>query len=499
MPYLSAKLRYPLKIMFKKVCFLFCLIFSLNACHKQEADLLQDIRFAVAQAPINLDPRYATDAASARVNRLLYRSLVGFDTSSKPIADLANWQVVSPTQYRFHLSKAGRTYHDGTSLSAKDVKSTYESLLALKDSPLSGEFANISRIQILDDNTLDFYLKAADYDFPAKLIIGILPASQISQGRDFSHHPLGSGSLSFVSWTNTLQLKRVTDSQIITLLEVKDPTVRILKLMRGEVDILQGDLPPELVRYLKTQPNINLTESNGANFSYLGFNLQDKTLANLKVRQAIALAINRPEIIQQALVGGSREAGAILPPEHWAGNKSLESYAYNPALSKQLLKEAGVELPLHLVYKTSTDAQRVRLATIIQAQMAEAGIALEIKSLDWGTFFEDVKQGHFQLFGLTWVGINTPDIYAKAFGSDNAPPKGFNRGRFSNAQLDALLAEQDWKAATNIIHQQLPYVPLWYEGQFAATRANISQYAPKPDGNWDDLANVVRITSTSTH
>lgn len=485
--------------MFKKVCFLFCLIFSLSACNKQEADQRQDIRFAVAQAPINLDPRYATDAASARVNRLIYRSLVGFDSSSKPMADLATWQVMRPTQYRFHLGKTGRTFHDGTSLSAKDVKATYESLMALKDSPLSGEFANISRIQILDDNTLDFYLKAADNDFPAKLIIGILPASQISEGRDFSHHPLGTGPLAFVSWTNTLQLKRVTDSQKITLLEVKDPTVRILKLMRREVDILQGDLPPELVRYLKTQPNINVTESNGANFSYLGFNLKDKVLANLKVRQAIAHAINRPEIIKQALVGGTREAGAILPPEHWAGNANLASYEYNPALSIKLLKEAGVQLPLHLVYKTSTDAQRVRLATIMQAQMAEAGIVLEIKSLDWGTFFEDVKQGHFQLFGLTWVGINTPDIYAKAFGSDNAPPKGFNRGRFSDAALDSFIAKQDWQTATSYIHQQLPYVPLWYEGQFAATRADISQYAPKADGNWDDLANVVRTTSSNIY
>lgn len=485
--------------MLKKICVLLFVLCGLSACHKQEVNHREDIRFAIAQAPINLDPRYATDAASARVNRLLYRPLVAFDASSKPIADLAAWKIVSPTQYRFSLGKTGRTFHDGTSLSTKDVKATYESLMALKDSPLSGEFANISRIQILDDNTFDFYLKAPDNDFPAKLIIGILPASQISQGHDFSHHPLGTGPLAFVSWTNTLQLQRVSDGQIITLLEVKDPTVRILKLMRGEVDILQGDLPPELVHYLKGQPNIKVTESNGGNFSYLGFNLQDKTLSDLKVRQAVAHAINRPEIIEHALVGGTREAGAILPPEHWAGNKSLMPYAYNPVLSKRLLIEAGVKLPLHLVYKTSTDAQRVRLATIMQAQMAEAGIVLEIKSLDWGTFFEDVKQGHFQLFGLTWVGINTPDIYGKAFGSDNAPPKGFNRGRFSDAVLDALIDKQDWQAATKTIHKQLPYVPLWYEGQFSAMRADIGQYAPKADGNWDDLANVVRTTSSNTH
>lgn len=152
--------------------------------------------------------------------------------------------------------------------------------------------------------------------------------------------------------------------------------------------------------------------------------------------------------------------------------------------------QAGVSLPLKLVYKTSTDAQRLRLATIMQAQMHEAGIDLEIKSLDWGTFFEDVKQGQFQLFGLTWVGVNTPDIYAKAFASYNLPPKGFNRGRFSDAHLDGLLDKHDWQAATAYIHQQLPYVPLWYEGQFVAFRHGISQYQPKLDGNWDDLASI---------
>ncbi|TSA58528.1 MAG: ABC transporter substrate-binding protein, partial [Methylophilaceae bacterium] len=93
---------------------------------------------------------------------------------------------------------------------------------------------------------------------------------------------------------------------------------------------------------------------------------------------------------------------------------------------------------------------------------------------------------------LTWVGINTPDIYAKAFGSDNAPPKGFNRGRFSDTHLDALLVKEDWQSATNYIHQQLPYVPLWYEGQFAAMRADITGYTLKSDGNWDGLATVIK-------
>jgi len=484
--------------MLKKTCVLLLLLCGLAGCNKQEADQRQDIRLAVAQAPLNLDPRYATDAASARVNRLIYRSLVSFDARSKVIPDLATWQVISPKQYRFKLGTSGRVFHDGSQLNAEDVQATYASLMALKGSPLSAEFSNVEQVKTLDQDTVDFYLKQADSAFPAKLIIGILPAKRIHAGRvaedmDVARQPLGSGPLKFESWQHALHLKRVSDGQAITLLEVKDPTVRVLKLLRGEADILQGDLPPELVKYLKQQSQVNVTEVAGANFSYLGFNLQDKTLANLKVRQAVAHAVNRPAIIQQALVGGTREAGAILPPEHWAGNGDLKAYEYNPALSKQLLQEAGVPLPLKISYKTSTDPQRVRLATVMQAQMREAGIDLEIKSLDWGTFFEDVKQGHFQLFGLTWVGINTPDIYAKAFGSDDVPPQGFNRGRFADAQLDALLAKQDWKAVTAYVHQQLPYVPLWYEGQFAATRKDIQHYAPKADGNWDDLASVVRV------
>jgi len=183
----------------------------------------------------------------------------------------------------------------------------------------------------------------------------------------------------------------------------------------------------------------------------------------------------------------------ILPPEHYTNqnNEAVTSNDYNPVLAKQLLQEAGVQLPLKLVYKTSTDAQRVRFATILQAQMAKAGIDLEIRSLDWGTFFADVKQGNFQLYGLTWVGIKTPEIYTKAFGTQSVPPKGFNRGRYTDAELDKLLADENWPAATTRIRQQLPYVPLWYEGQFAAMRKGITHYNAKPDGNWDDLATIV--------
>jgi peptide/nickel transport system substrate-binding protein len=139
--------------MLKKYLFLLCLL-SLMACHQQDANVArEDIRFGIAQAPINLDPRYATDAASARVNRLLYRALVRFDEHYQVQPDLASWQIISPTQYRFSLGKAGRIFHDGAQLDAPDVQATYQSLLDLKDSPLSAEFSNIKQIKLLDKNT----------------------------------------------------------------------------------------------------------------------------------------------------------------------------------------------------------------------------------------------------------------------------------------------------------------------------------------------------------
>ena len=451
-----------------------------------------EINFAIAQAPLNLDPRYATDAASERVNRLIYQPLVDFDAASKPVPVLATWVLIGPTQYQFTLQPSRAPFHHQAALTALDVKATYDSILAIKNSPHSAEFANIKSIKVVDENSVLFELKQSNSHFPSKLIIGILPADLIAKNHDFAHLPIGSGPLKLLSWDNKLVLERVKDNQKITLTEVKDPTVRVLKILRGEADLIQGDLPPELVKHLQNQPKIKVKTTVGANFSYLGLNMQDVTLQNLKVRHAIAYAIDREAIIRQVMVQHTRVASSILPPEHYtnAANNALQSYGYNPALSKKLLTEAGVKLPLKLVYKTSTDAQRLRFATILQAQMAKAGIDLQIKSLDWGTFFADVKQGNFQLFGLTWVGIKTPEIYAKAFGSTNFPPNGFNRGCYADKTLDSLLASENWPAATARIQQQLPYIPLWYEGQFAAMGNNISQYSPKPDGNWDDLVNI---------
>ena len=187
----------------------------------------------------------------------------------------------------------------------------------------------------------------------------------------------------------------------------------VLKLLNHEVDLLQNDLSPEMVGYLKNQPDIHYASEYGSNFTYLGFNLADAVTGNPAIRKAISHAINRESIIRYAFNQSAVPAEALLPPQHWAGHAALDRIDFDPELARSLLSSQGYDENhrLKLVYKTSSDPFRIKLATIIQSQLAEVGIDVAIKSYDWGTFFGDIKAGNFQMYSLSWVGINTPDIF----------------------------------------------------------------------------------------
>jgi len=279
------------------ICFLQLSACGLESKHEDKhGNSRQPIHFALSQAPLSLDPRVATDAASERVIRLIYQPLVDFDQHFKPSPKLATWQMLSTTEYLITLKSPRAPFHNQLPLNAADVKATYDAITQLAKSPLSAEYVNIKNIVVHDEDRLTFYLKQPDPHFAAKLIIGIMPKPLLEQQHDFARYPIGNGPLAFVEKNNKLVLRRIADGQIVTLSEVKDPTVRVLKLLRGETDLLQGELPAELVKYLQTKPEVTVKTSVGVNYSYLGLNTQDPILSQLKVRQAIAHAINRPVI-----------------------------------------------------------------------------------------------------------------------------------------------------------------------------------------------------------
>ena len=365
----------------------------------------------------------------------------------------------------------------------------------------------IERIEVVDADTLDFFLNREDILFPGYLSIGILPAAGIKTGAAFHHHPVGSGPFRLRSWPESgrLELVRISDRQVFVFEQVHDPTMRVLKLMRGEVDILQNDLPPELLHYLAGQAGIDVQKHAGSNFAYLGFQLQDEDTGKWEVRRAIALAIDREAIIRYVFRGAARPASALLVPEHWAGNPELAGIDNDLDTARALLADAGYGAgnPLRISYKTSSDPFRVRIATILQQQLAQAGIEVDVQSYDWGTFYGDIKAGRFEVYSLAWVGVKSPDIFRYAFHSQSLPPSGANRGRLDDARVDRMIeqamtttdAEQQaaiYAALQARLLEQLVYVPLWYEDQYFAARDDIRGYRLATDGNYDALLSASR-------
>ncbi len=478
---------------------LFCL--ACSTAHNADS-----IRMGLASAPLNLDPRFATDATSERINRLIYQRLVTFDEQSMPVPDIANWRRLAPRHYRFRLNDSTGRFSHGRMLNADDVIATYRYVLDVNNaSPKRSALVLIEEMVKLDEFTVDFMLSRADPLFPAYLTLELLPAELIAEGHDFTQRPVGSGRFVFHAWPAAakLLLRRREDNQIFEFLEVKNPTVRVLKLLRGEIDMLQNDISPELIAYLQAQSGIEVERRDGSNYTYIGFNLRDPRTGDPRVRRAIAHAIDRRAIIEHVMRGAARQAEALLPPEHWAGASTLAAYDYDPESAIMLLHEAGHDAtnPLHLVYKTSSDPYRIRLATVIQSQLRAVGIEVELRSYDWGTFFGDIKAGNFQLYSLSWVGIRTPDVFRYIFASDSYPPAGANRGRYASLEIDRLLHEVEsadtladqaelYHRIQRQLHRDLPYVPLWYEGQVFASNPRIRGYRLMPDGNYDGLAQV---------
>lgn len=473
----------------------------LAACSRGAPQQTQAIRMGVDNRPRSLDPRFATDALSSRVNRLLYRGLTDFDAQFKPTADLATWQQLSPLQWRFQLIEQP-SFHHGRRLQADDVVATLQSILDKRTaSPLRGSLMHVVSVQAVGPREILFTLSKQDPLLPGRLNIGILPADLLRQGHDFNRQPVGCGPCQFEQADAQQTRLRRPDGVKLAFIKVKDPLVKVLKLRKGELDLIQDGLSPELAAYCARQPELKAQWHHGTSFAYIGFNFQDPLLADMRVRRVIAHGLDREAIVRYLFQGHARLAGGLLVPEHWAGLRDFTGYAYDPDKARALLQAAGHRLPLKLIYKTSANPLRLRLATIYQAMLRKVGIELEIQSFDWGTFYADIKAGRFQLYSLAWVGVKSPDIFQYVFHSKAVPPAGANRGRFADAEVDRLIEAalkapdvatqaQLYRQLQQRLAEQVAMVPLWYEDQYAIQRRVLSDYPVYADGRYDGLLQV---------
>ena len=482
------------KINFAFLLILFFTFPVIVGCKNSQND--RAIYFGIAQKPQTLDPRFSSDAASERLSNLIYTPLIYFNDDFTIGSDLVKIKKISSKEFNFTVTENPPKFHNGTPLEIHDIISTIRHLKHSSASPYSNELKSIRAVNKISSNIFEILLKKSDHNFLSKLSFSILPKSHIENGHSFATQPMGSGPFEFISSKPNIQIRRILDSQLFELVEIKDPTVRVLKLINAEIDIIQNDLPLELINFLTQQSDIKHQLTKGVNVSYIGFNFMDPLLGNHNFRKALAMSIDRVSIAKYFFNTKTRIAEQILPPEHWA-SQDIQGTEYNPNKAREILSKILPDQRINLTYKTSTDPFRLKIATIIQAQLAKVGIDLSIKTLDWGTYFQDIQSGNFQLYGLTWVGIRSPEIYEKIFSSNFTPPRGLNRGKYSDLSMDIYInnakINNDWSPVILEVSKKIGSMPLWYEGNFSAFRENIKDFKIYPNGSWDGLMSAKKI------
>jgi peptide/nickel transport system substrate-binding protein len=284
---------------------------------------------------------------------------------------------------------------------------------------------------------------------------------------------------------------------------VPDATTRALELRKGSADAAINALTPDMVQALQRDPSLAVERAPGTVLAYMGFNLRDPILRDVRVRQAIAYALDRQPMIKYLWRGQAQPARSILPPQSWAYNGDVPMYDHDPEKARQLLDAAGYPpvngTRFHLTMKTSTDENTRLMVAVMQQQLREVGIALDIRSFEFATFFADVVHGIFQIYGLRWIGGNEdPDIFEYAFHSAKFPPNGANRGFYSNTAVDALIdkgrREVDPKVRKpiydelqRILAEELPYIDLWYLDNVLVHNKRVRNLQLNPAGNYDFL------------
>ncbi|HET9407946.1 MAG TPA: ABC transporter substrate-binding protein [Candidatus Sulfotelmatobacter sp.] len=488
------------------------LLLSLTSCSaKPDRNTLVMV---IESSPTNLDPRVGIDAQSERIDNLIFDDLLSRGDNLNVAPGLAErWEIPDPLTYVFHLHH-GVKFHDGRPLTSRDVKWTFDSLLQGKiHSVKAAVYRFVERVDAPNEDTVVFHLKEPFATLLWNLSDGAMGIVPYSSGDEITQRPIGSGPFKFVSaetdkevilerndayWGEKAKLERVRFAV------VPDATTEALELRKGSADlIINASFPPDTVLTLEKEPHLAVMDAPGTEVQYLGFNLRDPILSNVRVRQAIAYAIDVQPMIAYLWRGEARPARSVLPPQSWAYNANVHAYGHDPEKARKLLDEAGYPtvngVRFHITMKTSTVENTRLMVAVLQQQLRDVGIALDIRSFETATFLSDVTHGLFQMYGLRWVGGNEdPDIFEYAFHSAKFPPNGANRGHYSNPKIDALIdrgrREVDPAVRTEIYTQvqqilaeDLPYIDMWYLDNVLVHNKRVTNLQLNPAGNYDFL------------
>jgi len=499
---------------FLSSCLLLGLL-PLASCHSSTAEP-DTLRFIIESSPNNLDLRQGTDSQSERVGGLVYDALVHKDDGLNLQPWLAtSWDRPDPLTWVFHI-RSGVRFHDGKPLTADDVAF---SIRSMTDGTLitakGGAFNHVDRVLVTDPMTVTVHMKEPDSSLLFNLSDGLFGVVEKGAGRDEGLHPIGTGPFRFVDqvqdkdvlvernpdyWNGAPSIPRVRFEV------VPDNLTTALEIKKGSADVESNVITLDMVHALQDQPNLKIESGPGARVDYANFNVNDPALRDPRVRQAIACAIDRAALIEAIWRGQAILADSLLPRGQWAraADSELPQYPHDVARAIQLLDAAGLKpdkngVRLRFTLKTSTDETTRLEAQVIQQELRAAGIELQVRSAEFATFYSDITKGAFQMYMLRWIGANEdPDIFRYTTATASFPPKGANRGRYSNPRVDTLLeaanAETDQEArrrdyvqVQQILATDLPSIPLWYPNNEVVHSTRLTNVKIDAGGSFDFL------------
>ncbi len=472
-----------------------------------------------------LDPAIGYDWQNWSMIKSLFDGLMDYKPGTTELTkNLASDYNISGdgTVYTFTL-KQGVKFQNGRELKASDVKYSLERTVNPKtQSPGAGFFSSIvgyedmtagkaehlSGIEVVDDYTVKITLKSANATFLQVMAINfsfVVPKEEVEKwGADFGKHPVGTGAYSLAEWKlgqqilfkkNPNYFKAGLPHLDTIAFEVgQDPMVALLRLQKGDVDIAGDGVPPAKFLEFKNDPKFKSLVVTGDQLQ-TGYLTLKTTLApfdNLKVRQAVNMAISKDRIVR-IINGRAVPANQPLPPAMPGYDKDYKGYAYDVEGAKKLLAEAGFDKGFDTeMYVMNTDPQP-RIAQAIQQDLAKVGVRVKIKSLAQANVIAagSSKDQAPMVWsgGMAWI-ADFPDpsnFYGPILGCDSAVDGGWNWALYCNKSLDALAAKADsmarpeqqaertalWKKIFIDVMADAPWVPIFNERRFTVRSARM--------------------------
>ncbi len=463
----------------------------------QAGDGRRDIIAANSSDIQSMDPAAGVDSPSAILNKHIYNGLTKIDENKEVVGDLAeSFEMVDDVTYKFKL-REGVKFHNGEELKASDVKFTLE---RCKTMPKAMSNASaIDHVTVEGDYDLTVHLNKP---YPSLQYIlndtsmKILSEKAVTEaGESYGENPVGTGPFKFKEWVpnDHWTLERFDDyfdgpaeAASITMRIIPEGSARCIALETGEIDLTINVDPTDAVN-IESNPDLMLESHPSSSVEYLALNTQKEALSDVRVRPAIAYALNRQEFVDTIVEGRGEVANSFIAKTIPGWNEELEPYPQDVEKAKELLAEAGYGDGLSLKIYVSGDV-RNRSAQVVQAQLKEAGIDVDINVYEWGAFQDSINAGEHDMLILGWTNTTCDPEYSTTplFHSKNCGIGG-NRAFLQDETLDAMIDAasvqtdnekrlQEYKDIQVYLKELCPWVPLYYKSDMVGRRADLKGF-----------------------